>query len=128
MHPERATKVLSRRVARSGLPPIRLHDLRHTWATLAPQAGAHPRVVSDRLGHSSIGVTLDVYSHAIPALQARPAETVATMVLGTVSRARGPDGAGFADCDCTAVTCDDRALPTCPGWDSNPHALSGHGF
>ena len=53
-----------------GLPPIRLHDLRHTHATLALQAGVHVKVVAERLGHSSVKVTLDTYSHAIPAMQA----------------------------------------------------------
>ncbi len=47
---------------RLGLPRIRLHDLRHTWATLALQAGIHPKVVSERLGHSTIAITLDIYS------------------------------------------------------------------
>jgi integrase len=53
----------------SGLPRIRLHDLRHTHATLALAAGVHPKVIQERLGHSSISVTLDTYSHATPALQ-----------------------------------------------------------
>ncbi len=52
------------------LPPIRLHDLRHTHATLALQAGVHPKVVSERLGHATVSITLDTYSHAIPAMQA----------------------------------------------------------
>ena len=47
----------------------RLHDLRHTHATLALQAGVHPKIVSERLGHSTIAFTLDVYSHAIPHMQ-----------------------------------------------------------
>jgi integrase len=44
----------------------RLHDLRHTHATLALQAGVHPKVVSGRLGHATVSITLDTYSHAIP--------------------------------------------------------------
>jgi integrase len=67
-------------VKRSGLPRIRLHDLRHTWATLALQAGVHPKVVSERLGHGSIAITLDTYSHAIPALESDAAELVAGLV------------------------------------------------
>jgi integrase len=53
----------------AGVPRIRLHDLRHTHATHALQAGIHTKVVSERLGHSSIAITLDPYSHVIPTLQ-----------------------------------------------------------
>ena len=53
---------------RSGLPDIRFHDLRHTCATLLLVRGVHPKIVSEMLGHSSIAITLDVYSHVIPAL------------------------------------------------------------
>ena len=51
------------------LPTIRLHDLRHTHATLALQADIHPKVVSERLGHATVSITLDTYSHAILAMQ-----------------------------------------------------------
>jgi len=53
------------------VPRIRLHDLTHTWATLALQAGEHPKVVSEILGHANISITLDTYSHVIPAMQQR---------------------------------------------------------
>jgi integrase len=66
----------------AGLRRIRLHDLRHTHATLALQAGIHPKIVSERLGHSTIAFTLDVYSHSIPHLQKEAASEVATLVLG----------------------------------------------
>ena len=62
------------------LPRIRLHDLRHTWATLALQAGVHPKVVSERLGHAGIAITLDVYSHVTPDMQADAAATVAALL------------------------------------------------
>jgi integrase len=58
---------------------IRFHDLRHTHATHALQAGIHPKVVSERLGHASIGITLDTYSHALPSMQAEAAEAVAAL-------------------------------------------------
>ncbi|MBA3619255.1 MAG: tyrosine-type recombinase/integrase [Acidothermales bacterium] len=60
----------------------RTHDLRHTHATLALAAGVHPKVVQERLGHSSIAVTLDTYSHAIPALQEDAAARLAALVDG----------------------------------------------
>jgi integrase len=53
---------------RSGLPDIRFHDLRHTCATLLLTKGVHPKIVSEMLGHSSIAITLDTYSHVIPGL------------------------------------------------------------
>jgi integrase len=56
-------------LAKAGLPLIRFHDLRHTAATLMLQLEVHPKVVQEMLGHSSIGITLDTYSHAIPTMQ-----------------------------------------------------------
>ena len=50
------------------MPRIRLHDVRHTYATLALKAGVHAKVVSERLGHSSIAITLDLYSHVTPGM------------------------------------------------------------
>ena len=63
-----------RRAARGGF------DLRHTHATLALTAGVHPKVVSDPLGHSGVGITLDTYSHAIPAMQEDAAARVAALL------------------------------------------------
>jgi integrase len=80
IHPERLTKSFEAHVRKIGLPRIRLHDLRHTHATLALAAGIHPKVVSERLGHSSIAITLDTYSHAIPALQEEAAERIASLL------------------------------------------------
>jgi len=54
---------------RSGLNGIRLHDARHTHASLMLKQGIHPKIVQERLGHSSIQVTLDTYSHVAPGLQ-----------------------------------------------------------
>ena len=53
---------------RTGLPDIRFHDLRHTCATLLLTRGVHPKIVSEMLGHSSVSITLDIYSHVIPGL------------------------------------------------------------
>lgn len=68
------------------LPSIRLHDLRHTMATLMLAQGEHPKVVSERLGHATVGITLDTYSHVLPGLQAAAAERLAA-ALGGTSRA-----------------------------------------
>ena len=68
-HPEVVSRFFHAAVKHSRLPEIRLHNLRHTHATPALQAGIHPKVVSERLGHATIAITLDTYSHAIPAMQ-----------------------------------------------------------
>jgi integrase len=54
---------------KAGLPDIRFHDLRHSAATLLLSVGVHPKVVQEVLGHSQIGITLDVYSHVLPSMQ-----------------------------------------------------------
>ena len=56
-------------LAKAGLPKVRFHDLRHTCATLLLSEGIHPRLVQEQLGHSQISLTLDTYSHVLPALQ-----------------------------------------------------------
>jgi len=81
LHPERATRRFRTAAGKAGVPIIRLHDLRHTHATLALQAGIHPKVVSERLGHANIGITLDTYSHCLPALSEEAAARVAALVL-----------------------------------------------
>jgi len=80
--PDRFSREFSRRVERWDLRRIRVHDLRHTWAVLALTAGVHIKVVSERLGHSSIAVTADIYSHVLPEMQADAAEKVANLIFG----------------------------------------------
>jgi integrase len=53
-----------------GFPRVRFHDLRHTHATQLLASGVHPKVVQERLGHSTIAVTMDIYSHVSPTMQA----------------------------------------------------------
>jgi integrase len=65
------------------VPTIRLHDLRHTHATLALKAGVHPKVVSERLGHATVGITLDLYSHVAPSLAKDAAEQIMSATYGT---------------------------------------------
>jgi len=81
LDPESVTRYFRQAVKKSMLPQIRLHDLRHTHATLALQAGIHPKVVSERLGHATISITLDTYSHAIPAMQEEAAALIAHLVF-----------------------------------------------
>src|SRR5213078_4403692 len=56
-------------IARTGMPRVRFHDLRHAHATHLLSSGVHPKVASERLGHSKIGITLDLYSHVLPGMQ-----------------------------------------------------------
>ncbi|MBA2240472.1 MAG: site-specific integrase [Solirubrobacterales bacterium] len=78
--PQSFSRSFERHAKAAGLPAIRAHDLRHTHATLALAAGIHPKVVSERLGHASVGITLDIYSHATPAMQADAANRVAALL------------------------------------------------
>jgi integrase len=86
LHPERFTRGFSEAVQRLRLPAIRLHDLRHGWATLALQAGVHPKVVQERLGHANISITLDTYSHVTAGLHDDAAERVAALFTGLAIR------------------------------------------
>ena len=61
---------------KAGLPNIRLHDLRHTCATLLLTKGVHPKIVQELLGHSSISITLDTYSHVLPNMQEKVVEAM----------------------------------------------------
>jgi len=69
----------------SGLPNIRLYDLRHTAATLALALGVSPKVVSEQLGHTSAAFTLDVYSHVLPHMQDDAAAKVEAALMGTTA-------------------------------------------
>ena len=83
LHPERFSRTFTEQARQAGLPPIRLHDLRHTWATLALSTGEHPKVVQERLGHAAIAITLDVYSHVTDGLHGDAASRVAGVIFGT---------------------------------------------
>jgi len=58
-----------RLLEKAGLPRMRLHDLRHSAATILLGKGTHPKLVQELLGHSSIDITMDIYSHVIPSMQ-----------------------------------------------------------
>lgn len=67
---------------RVDVPRIRLHDLRHTHASLLLHAGVSPKVVSERLGHATVGFTMQVYAHVIPGMQADAAAAFGDLVFG----------------------------------------------
>jgi integrase len=69
-------------LARAGLPRVRFHDLRHTAATLLLGQGVHPKIVAEKLGHSQISTTIDLYSHVTPTMQREAAETLDAVLKG----------------------------------------------
>jgi integrase len=77
LSPSRLRSGFQRLLRNADLPAIRFHDLRHTMATLMLAAGEHHKVVSERLGHVSVMLTLDTYSHVLPGLQQAAAERLA---------------------------------------------------
>ena len=74
--PDQITQDFASVIKRFGLPHLTFHGLRHAFATLALQAGMNPKVVSEALGHSSVTITLDTYSHVLPNMQDRLAIAV----------------------------------------------------
>jgi len=86
IHPQALSDRFDKLVGSSGLPRIRLHDLRHTRATLAVKAGVQVKIVSERLGHSSVAFTIDVYQHVLPGMQAEAAEVFAALIAGPAVR------------------------------------------
>jgi len=79
--PNTVTHAWIKLVRRIGLKGIRFHDARHTHASLMLKQGVHPKIVQERLGHSSIQMTLDTYSHVAPGLQEAAAAGFDKMVL-----------------------------------------------
>ncbi len=82
MHPDWVSHEFARLTEEAGLPHIGLHDMRHTHATLMLKAGVHPKVVSERLGHSTVAFTLDTYSPCSRACRPKPPNGSPTMVVG----------------------------------------------
>ena len=74
--PRNVTRSFESLLRESGLRRIRIHDLRHTAATLLLKAGVPAKVVSERLGHTKVGITLDLYSHVLPDMQDMAAEAM----------------------------------------------------
>ncbi len=69
VNPRAASKEFTRIVKRAGLPRVSFHFLRHTHITALLRAGVHPKIASERAGHASVAITMDVYSHAVPSMQ-----------------------------------------------------------
>ena len=82
LRPNTVTRAWAMLAAKAGVKPIRLHDARHSHASLMLKQGVHPKIVQERLGHSSIQITLDTYSHVAPRLQQAAAESFDRLLNG----------------------------------------------
>ena len=80
LHPWILATDFKKLMERAELPRIRFHDLRHTFATLMLQNGEHPKVVQEMLGHATISITLDIYSHVLPNMQSAAVERLGTLL------------------------------------------------
>jgi integrase len=76
LSPDALSRSFYRLVRSIGLPGLRLHDLRHAYATTLLVAGVHPKIASEALGHSSVAFTMDVYSHVLPTMQEESARAI----------------------------------------------------
>jgi integrase len=91
LQPNTLTHDWDRKIAGTALPRLRFHDLRHAHATHMLSSGVHPKVASERLGHSKIGITLDLYSHVLPNMQADAAAIVDDALRAALNKT-GPKG------------------------------------
>ncbi|HET9842412.1 MAG TPA: site-specific integrase, partial [Nocardioides sp.] len=83
LHPDTITELFHRHCEKAGLPRIRLHDVRHSYATAALKAGVPAKIISERLGHSTVAFTLQTYTHVIPGMDQDAAKVVADLIMGS---------------------------------------------
>jgi len=89
IQPQSLTHAWHRFLARTNLPRLRFHDLRHSHATHMLASGVHPKIASERLGHATVGLTLDTYSHVIPGMQEDAVARIDAAFAGTVGKPIG---------------------------------------
>jgi len=87
--PDSVTQAWRNITKKSGLNGIRFHDARHTHASLMLKQGIHPKIVQERLGHASIQITLDTYSHIAPGLQQAAADRFDDILLPKMDKVKG---------------------------------------
>jgi integrase len=103
IHPDTITSLFHRHCAAAGLPRIRLHDVRHSYATAALKAGIPAKVISERLGHATAAFTLQTYTHVIPGMDESAASTVAELILGRPGGSEPTDVHGSVHAESLAV-------------------------
>ena len=91
--PDSVTQVFRRAAKKLGFTRLRFQDTRHTHASLLLLTGAHPKIVSERLGHASVAFTLDTYSHVLPGLQQAAADRLDQLMTGVP--AGGPSAKNY---------------------------------
>ena len=92
LEPRKVEQVFHQIVRAAGLPRVRVHDLRHTAATLLLAQGVHPRVVMELLGHSQIAITMNLYSHVLPALKKDAADKMEAVLRPAITKNPAEDG------------------------------------
>ncbi len=88
LQPRSLTHAFSKFIEARGLKQIGLHGLRHTHATAMLARGVHPKIAQERLGHSSVSVTIDLYRHVLPGMQATAADLVDAALQEALNRRR----------------------------------------
>ena len=89
LKPNSLTHEFVRFVGATDLPKVRFHDLRHSHATHLLASGVHPKVAQERLGHATVAITLDLYSHVLPGIQADAASRVDEALRHALEKRRG---------------------------------------
>jgi len=92
LKPNSLTHEFARFIAGTTLPRVRFHDLRHSHATHLLASGVHPKIAQERLGHSSIAITLDLYSHVLPGMQEDAASRVDAVLRAALDKRRTAKG------------------------------------
>ena len=92
LQPNSITHAFATFLEARGLKRVRLHDLRHSHATHMLAAGIHPKIAGERLGHSKVGITLDLYSHVLPGMQSEAATRVDALISDALQRHRNVKG------------------------------------
>lgn len=87
LHPDNVDRDFNRLIAKAGVKPIRIHDQRHTFATLAIAAGKSPKAVAESLGHADVATTLRTYAHVTPSQRVDLAETIGALLFRPVAEA-----------------------------------------
>lgn len=90
MDPGEVTRRFKKLATEAGAPGVRFHDLRHAYATMLLASGVHPKIASEALGHSTVGITLDTYSHVLPTMQAEAAAAIQKALGGLGERDEPP--------------------------------------
>jgi integrase len=90
--PRNLSGTFVRFIKASGLPRVRLHDLRHSHATHLLAANVHPKIVQERLGHANIGITMDIYSHVMPGMQHEAANRVDAVLRAALAKRQDMKG------------------------------------